>query len=143
MTAITDDLPAQLIHQEHEQWEAMGRGEVQVLVMLDVNPVYDAPGDLGFLAAEAVIEGERVTVEGRGFAAGLLDLVDDFLRRGLLAAGAVESDADVVDDDPGAFTGGHFCDGRADAAAGTGDYDDLAFHHFRICHDALNIYISD
>jgi len=27
MTVITDDLPAQLIHQEHEQWEAMGRGE--------------------------------------------------------------------------------------------------------------------
>lgn len=27
MTAITDDLPAQLIHQEHEGWEAMTRGE--------------------------------------------------------------------------------------------------------------------
>jgi len=27
MTVITDDLPAQLIHQEHEQWEAMTRGE--------------------------------------------------------------------------------------------------------------------
>jgi hypothetical protein len=27
MTVITDDLPAQLIHQEHEQWEAMSRGE--------------------------------------------------------------------------------------------------------------------
>ncbi|OAS25780.1 TAT-variant-translocated molybdopterin oxidoreductase [Methylobacterium platani] len=31
--------------------EAMRRGEVQLLVMLDVNPVYDAPGDLGFLEA--------------------------------------------------------------------------------------------
>ncbi|TGE01262.1 TAT-variant-translocated molybdopterin oxidoreductase [Methylobacterium nonmethylotrophicum] len=33
--------------------EAMRRGAVQVLVMLDVNPVYDAPGDLGFLEAMA------------------------------------------------------------------------------------------
>ncbi|UYN82958.1 MAG: DUF4440 domain-containing protein [Microcella sp.] len=27
MTAITDDLPAQLIHSEHEGWQAMTRGE--------------------------------------------------------------------------------------------------------------------
>jgi len=27
MTAITDDLPAQLIHAEHEGWQAMTRGE--------------------------------------------------------------------------------------------------------------------
>ncbi|SEP19725.1 prokaryotic molybdopterin-containing oxidoreductase family, iron-sulfur binding subunit [Methylobacterium sp. ap11] len=33
--------------------EAMRRGEVQLLVMLDVNPVYEAPGDLGFLEALA------------------------------------------------------------------------------------------
>jgi len=27
MTAITDDLPAQLIHQEHEGWDALRRGD--------------------------------------------------------------------------------------------------------------------
>lgn len=27
MTAITDDLPAQLIHQEHEGWDAVCRGD--------------------------------------------------------------------------------------------------------------------
>ena len=70
--------------------------------------------------------GDAVAV-GDGLATGLLDVVDDLLSRTLTRAGTVEMCAEIVDDDLGAVLGHQQSLFAADAAAGSGDYSNLAF----------------
>ena len=71
-----------------------------------------------------------------GFALAVDDLDADRVAA-LVTAGAVESDADIIDDDLCAFLRGQLRNCGTDAAACAGDNDDFAFHHFGFCHDVL------
>ena len=62
---------------------------------------------------------------GDGRAAALLDLLDHFLGGRGARARAVGGDAEIVDDDLGAFGGAEQRDLAADAAARAGDDDDF------------------
>ena len=68
-----------------------------------------------------------VAVVGAGVAAHLLDLGDDFVGGGLVAAFAAGAATEVVDDDARAFGGQHERFAAANAAPRAGDDRDLTF----------------
>jgi len=65
------------------------------------------------------------------FAAGFLDFIDDGLRRAGIGAGAVETRADIADDNAGAFTRQQQRNPASDSPSRAGNDGDLAGNDVR------------